>query len=266
MNLVPTEEKERQKIALGMIERYTGSKPQEFQPCILLTNFDFYFESFLAKYRARKKHGNVMEVAHAKSERVSILNFRIGAPTAALVVDILSYLHPQAILMLGMCGGLHPKVKVGEFILPLAAIRNEGTSQFYMPLQVPALPTFRIQKIMSDVLGEMNVPYKTGVVHTTDYRFWEFDQNFRDRLRGERAIAIDMECSAIFITGFRRKAPVGSLLLVSDLPLKKGGIKTQKSSRSVLDRFSSTHLEAGFRTLKAIQALKQPIDLRHFEW
>jgi len=261
-----TEEKRRQDIALGMLERYTGSKPREFFPYILLTNFDHYFNLFTDKYRVIRKHGSVMEVAHAVSEKISMINFRIGAPTAGLVIDILSYINPKAVLMLGMCGGLHPKVKLGEFVLPMAAIRDEGTSQFYMLNQVPALPTFRIQKILSEVLGRMRIPYKTGVVHTTDYRFWEFDRKFRDVLKEERAIAIEMECSTLFVAGFRRKAPIGALLLISDLPLKKGGIKSHKSSETVFKEFAETHLEAGFRTLKVVQSLKDEIKLRHFQW
>ncbi|MBI4970920.1 MAG: AMP nucleosidase [Candidatus Omnitrophica bacterium] len=266
MSQVITDEKNRQVVALGMLERYTGSTPKEFFPHILLTNFDYYFNTFADNYQVRRKHGAVMEVAHAVSEKISMINFRIGAPTAGLVIDILSYINPKAVLMLGMCGGLHPKVKVGEFVLPMAAIRDEGTSQFYMPSQVPALPTFRIQKILSEVLGRMKVSYKTGVVHTTDYRFWEFDSEFREKLKQERAIGIEMECSSLFVAGFRHKTPIGALLLVSDLPLIKGGIKSHKSSESVYKRFADVHLGAGFRTLKAIQSLKEGINLRQFQW
>ncbi len=266
MNTVPLEERKRGKVALGMLERYTGSKPEEFFPSILLTNFDYYFNAFSDNYQVRRKRGSVMEVAHAVSEKISMINFRMGAPTAGLVIDILSYINPRAVLMLGMCGGLHPKVQRGEFILPMAAIRNEGTSSFYMPKDVPALPTFRIQKILSEVLGRMDIPYKTGVVHSTDYRFWEFDAEFRERLRRERAIAIEMECSTLFVAGFRRKAPIGALLLVSDLPLKKGGIKSHKSSEWVFKKYSGDHLEAGFRTLKVIQSHKGGINLRQFQW
>ena len=266
MKKILTEERKRQEVALGMLKRYTGSTPKEFFPYILLTNFDYYFNTFADKYQVRRKHGSVMEVAHAVSEKISMINFRMGAPTAALIIDILSYLSPKAVLLLGMCGGLHPKVKLGEFVLPMAAIRDEGTSAFYMPSDVPALPTFRIQKILSEVLGRAHISYKTGVVHTTDYRFWEFDHEFKERLRKERAIAIEMECSTFFVAGFRRKTPIGALLLVSDLPLKKGGIKSHKSSESVFKRYSTAHLEAGFRTLKTIQSMREQINLRQFQW
>lgn len=261
------EDKKRREVALGMIKRYTGSSPKEFFPHVLLTNFDYYFNKFANSYRVIRKHGSIIEVAHATSEKISMINFRIGAPTAGMLIDILSYIKPKAVLMLGMCGGLNPRVRLGEFVLPMAAIRDEGTSQFYMPKQVPALPTFKIQKILSEVLGRMRIPYKTGVVHTTDYRFWEFDHKFRELLREERAIAVEMECSTLFVAGFRRKAPIGALLLVSDLPLEEGGIKSHKSSEAVFKKYAGKHLEAGLRTLKAIQSLKdEKINIRHFQW
>jgi len=249
-----------------MLERYTGSKPQQFYPFILLTNFKSYFEEFSRSYKAVKTTGSIMETAHSATANISMVNFRMGAPTAALVMDTLSYLNPQALLMLGMCGGLHPNVKVGEFILPMAAIRNEGTSQFYMPSQVPALPTFKVQMILSQVLVQSEVAYKTGVIHSTDYRFWEFDADFKKSLKTEKAMGIEMECSSLFIVGFKRKIPVGALLLVSDLPLKKKGIKTNKSSEKVFKQYSSNHVNLGVQTLKQIQTLKPEIDLRHFEW
>ena len=263
---MPTEDKKRQKVALEMLERYTGSSPNKFHPFILLTNFDHYFQVFSKMYKAKVEEGSVMAVAHSTSAKVSMINFRIGAPTAALVMDIISYIQPKAVLMLGMCGGLHPKVKVGDFILPMAAIRDEGTSSFYMPDRIPALPTFRIQKILSEVLGDRDIQYKTGVVHTTDYRFWEFDQKFRSRLVEERTIVIDMECAAIFVAGFGRRVPIGALLLVSDLPLKRGGIKSVKSSLSVFKNYSKTHLEIGVKTLSSIQHMRDEINLRQFQW
>ncbi|MBI4399084.1 MAG: AMP nucleosidase [Candidatus Omnitrophica bacterium] len=266
MKILSSEENQRERVGLGMLERYTGSKQGDFFPYILLTNFDYYFNVFCKKAKVRFTSGSVMDTAHAPSQEISMINFRMGAPTAGLLIDILSYIKPRAVLMLGMCGGLHPKLQIGEFILPMAAIRDEGTSAFYMPKEVPALPTFRIQKILSEVLGKMDTPYKTGVVHTTDYRFWEFDREFRNRLEKERAIAIEMECSALFIAGFRRKVPIGTLLLVSDLPLKKEGIKSQKISTWVFEKFSGLHLDTGVRTLREIQRLKGGINLRQFQW
>lgn len=171
---------------------------------------------------------------------------------------------PTAVLLLGMCGALHRSLKVGDFILPTAAIRDEGASHHFMPAQVPALPTFKIQKFISQILVESDLDYRTGVVHTTDYRFWEFDEIFRRQLYEERALAIEMECATLFITGFVSKVPIGALLLVSDTPLKRGGIKTGKSAKSVFKKFTDRHLEMGIKSMSEIAERGEHI--RHYKW
>ncbi len=195
---------------------------------------------------------------------VSIVNFSIGSPTAALIIELLSCVNPTAVLLLGMCGGLHRSLKKGDFILPTAAIRDEGASRHFMPPQVPALPTFKIQKFVSQILVEKKHDYRTGVVHTTDYRFWEFDERFKARLYEERSLAIEMETATLFIAGFAAKVPIGALLLVSDLPLRRGGIKTKKSASNVFKQYTDQHLEIGIKAMSEIS--KRGEHIRHYQW
>jgi AMP nucleosidase len=163
-----------------------------------------------------------------------------------------------------MCGGLHRTLKVGDFVLPTAAIRDEGVSRHFLPPQVPALPTFKIQKFISDVVVEKGFDYRTGVVHTTDYRFWEFNDLFKAQLYEERALAIDMETATLFIAGFASKVPIGALLLVSDLPLQRNGIKTKKSAKAVFRKFTDIHLEIGIKSMSEIATRGEHI--RHYKW
>ena len=171
---------EKQKIARGMLERYTGATLDDFQKYIILTNFHRYLEEFSERCKDEIHEGSVMQVVHEPGVGVSMVDFKIGAPTAALIIEILSVLEPEAVLFLGMCGGLHRSLKVGDFILPMAAIRDEGVSHHFIPPQVPSLPTFKIQKFISQIIVEKGLDYRTGVVHTTDYRFWEFDKIFKN--------------------------------------------------------------------------------------
>lgn len=254
----------KQKIARDILERYTGSDLKDFQPHILLTNFDYYMQRFCEKSGSPKISGSAMHCAHDRKAGVSIIDFRIGSPTAALIIEVLSVINPQAVLFLGICGGLHPSLKVGDFIMPTAAIRDEGVSRHFMPPQVPALPTFKIQKFVSQILVEKGCDYRTGVIHTTDYRFWEFNDVFKQQLYSERALAIEMECAALFIGGFVSKVPIGALLLVSDLPLKKGGIKTKKSAKSVFRNYTDLHLEVGILAMSQIEERGETI--RHYQW
>jgi AMP nucleosidase len=192
------------------------------------------------------------------------VDFSIGAPTAALIIELLATTDPKAVLFLGMTGGLHRSLQLGDFILPTAAIRDEGASAHFMPHQVPALPTFKIHKFISQIIVERGLDYRTGVVHTTDYRFWEFDQRFKAQLYEERSLAIDMETATLFVAGFASKVPIGALLLVSDLPLRRGGIKTKKSAKAVFRKYTDLHLEIGIKSMSEIAERGEHI--RHYKW
>lgn len=254
----------KQKIAREMLERYTGSALKDFRHHIILTNFGYYLERFHKLCGGKRTEGSAMAVVHGKTNDVSLIDFSLGSPMAALIIEILATLSPHAVLFLGICGGLHRSLAVGDFILPTAGIRDEGVSRHFMPPQVPALPTFKIQKFVSQILVEKSLDYRTGVIHTTDYRFWEFDQKFKAQLYEERAIAIDMETAALFIAGFSSKVPIGALLLVSDLPLKRGGIKTKQSARAVFRKFTDIHLEVGIKSMSEIAQRGEHI--RHYKW
>lgn len=254
----------KQKIAKDILERYTGSPAKLFRKQIILTNFHYYLERFAHIGQGETHRGSAMAVVHSRKHDVSLVNFSIGSPTAALIIETLSVIEPTAVLLLGMCGGLHRSLKVGDFILPTAAIRDEGASRHFMPPQVPALPTFKIQKFVSQIIVENGYDYRTGVVHTTDYRFWEFDQKFRANLYEERALGIDMETATLFVTGFASKVPIGALLLVSDLPLRRGGIKTKRSAKKVFSRFTDIHLDIGMKSMSEIATRGEHI--RHYKW
>lgn len=252
------------KIAQDILERYTGSPISSFRKQIILTNFEYYLERFHALCGDERTRGSAMGAVHSAKADVSIINFSIGSPTAALIIEVLSVIDPKAVLFLGMTGGLHRSLKLGDFILPTAAIRDEGVSHHFMPVQVPALPTFKIQKFVSQIIVEKGMDYRTGVVHTTDYRFWEFDDKFKAQLYEEHALAVDMETATLFVAGFACKVPIGALLLVSDLPLKRGGIKTKKSAKAVFHKFTDLHLEIGMKSMSEIAERGEHI--RHYKW
>lgn len=259
---------DRASIALETLARYANCDVADFQSYILLTNFSHYVDTFSEQYNATVHVGSVLKVAHAPTVSVSIIDFKVGAPIAALLIDVLSYISPQAVVMLGLCGGLHPSHQIGDFLLPVAAIRDEGVSQHYMPEQVPSLPAFMVQQFISVELMARNMAFRTGVMHTTGYRMWEFDTHFVESLRQEKATAIDMECSALFTAGFARKVPVGALMLVSDLPLQSGGVKTRNLAGHVFEMYTEPHLNIAMAAVKRMQAgaSKAGMNLRRFHF
>ncbi len=244
---------DRRAIALSALERYTGSTATEFRPYILLTNFGAYIDDFAEMSGHEMKKGTTMRSAHWPEENISIIDFGIGSPMAALIIDLLSYLAPRVVLMLGLCGGLSKGYEKGHYFNPIAAVRDEGTSSHYMPPQVPSLSSFDIQRFVVSKLEECGVVYHSGVIHTTNLRFWEFDNDFVLNLKKERCQAIDMECATLFTVGYARRVPVGALMLISDMPLRQGGIKTKESARSLFDQYTSTHIELGMDVIKAMR-------------
>jgi AMP nucleosidase len=256
---------EKRKIAIDMLERYTGHDIKDFQPQIILTNFHYYYDRFLKLLPdCHGTKGSAFAAASSPSAKVTIIEFGIGSAMAVLIMELVAVIEPKAVIFLGMTGGTHSSLSVGDFILPIGAIRADSVSTYFMPIQVPALPTFKIQKFASQVLVEHGIDYRTGVVHTTDLRFWEFDENFKRNLYEERVIGVDMECAALFTAGFASKVSVGALLLVSDTPLKRGGIKTKKSASKVFKSYADLHIELGIEIMADIAERGDTI--RQYKW
>lgn len=255
--------KTKAEIVQNWLPRYTGMKIKEFGQYILLCNFANYITRF-AEMHGVPVVGLDKPCQCATAEGITIINFGMGSPTAATMMDLLSAIRPKAVLFLGKCGGLKKKNKVGDLILPIAAIRGEGTSNDYFPPEVPALPSFALQKAISTTIRDAARDYWTGTVYTTNRRVWEHDDAFKDYLRSIRVMAIDMETATIFITGFANKIPTGALLLVSDQPMIPEGVKTAESDSSVTKDFVDIHLHIGIDSLK--QLINEGLTVKHLRF
>ncbi len=239
-----------EQFAKETLERYSGSAASEYQSSLLLTNFPRYVEYFAKTRGVKVIEGSMFKVAHCPKDGVSILDFKIGSPAAALVIDLCSFLPFKSAILLGMCGGLRRRYKVGDYLVPVASIRDEGTSNFYFPPEVPALANFLMQKAVTEVLDEQNTPYHIGITFTSNMRFWEFNEEFKNRLKATKAHGYEMECATLFTASYKRKFTLGALLLISDLPLNREGVKTKESSAHVFETYMPSHVENGVAILK----------------
>jgi AMP nucleosidase len=242
----------KEDIVNNWLPRYTGKELTSFGDFILLTNFTLYVEMFARWYNV-PVDGKDKNWPTATADGITIINFGMGSPNAATVMDLLSAIQPKAVLFLGKCGGLKKKNKLGDLILPIAAIRSDGTSNDYLPLEIPALPAFKLQSAVSASIVRNNLEYYTGTVYTTNRRVWEYDDRFKKYLIKTRAMAIDMETATIFTVGFANEIPTGALLLVSDQPMISTGIKTGESDIKVTNQFAETHLRIGIEALTEIK-------------
>lgn len=241
----------KEDIIRDWLPRYTGRPLEHFTQHILLTNFQYYVDLF-AQWHNVEVMGIDKPMPNASAEGVTIINFGMGSPNAATVMDLLGGVNPKAALFLGKCGGLKKKNKLGDLILPIAAIRSDGTSNDYLPPEIPALPAFNLQRAVSSTIVKHEREYWTGTVFTTNKRVWEHDERFKRYLRKTRAMSIDMETATIFVVGFYNQIPSGALLLVSDQPMISTGVKTAESDNVVTQRFVNEHLQIGIDSLKEI--------------
>ena len=255
--------KTRREIVANWLPRYTGVDLNQFGEYILLTNFQNYVDLF-AQWHKVTVMGRDRPMPNATAGDITIINFGMGSATAATVIDLLSALPPKAVLFLGKCGGVKHRAEIGDLILPIAAIRGEGTSNDYFPPEVPALPAFALQKAISTTIRDHARDYWTGTIYTTNRRVWEHDEDFKKYLRKIRAMAVDMETATIFMTGFFTEIPTGALLLVSDQPMVPEGIKTAESDKKVNENFVSDHLRIGIDALK--QLINKGLTVKHLRF
>jgi AMP nucleosidase len=255
--------KTKEEIVNNWLPRYTGEKLGNFGEYILLTNFDNYVQLF-ADWHGVEVIGAHKPMQCATAGDITIINFGMGSPGAATIMDLLTAIKPKAALFLGKCGGLKKRNKLGDLILPIAAIRGEGTSNDYLPPEVPALPAFALQKAISTTIREYGVDYWTGTVYTTNRRVWEHDEVFKEYLQKIRAYAIDMETATIFSVGFYNKIPTGALLLVSDQPMVSEGVKTAESDLKITAEYVENHIRIGIDSLK--QLINNGLTVRHLRF
>lgn len=256
--------KTKTDIVNNWLPRYTGMPLESFGEYILLTNFSNYIYMFAQKFDV-PVNGLDKPMQTATSNNITIINFGMGSPMAATVMDLLTAIMPKAVLFLGKCGGLKASSKLGDLILPIAAVRGEGTSDEYMPKEVPALPSFRLQRAVSSMIKKHELDYWTGLVYTTNRRVWEHDEEFKNYLNKIRAMAIDMETATIFTVGFVNKIPHGALLLVSDNPMTPEGVKTTESDQKVTTSFVENHLQIGIDALMELASSGESVKHLKFE-
>ncbi|MDA0907732.1 MAG: AMP nucleosidase [Bacteroidetes bacterium] len=253
----------KQEIVQDWLTRYTGVPLDQFGQYILLTNFQHYVNLF-AEMTGSEIKGLDKPMSSATAEDITIINFGIGSPNTALVMDLLSAIKPEAVLFLGKCGGLKKRNNIGDFILPIGAIRGDGTSDDYFPKEVPAMPSFALQRAISSTIKDKGLNYWTGTVYTTNRRVWEHDEAFKTYLASLRAYAIDMETATLFIVGFHNKIPTGALLLVTDQPMIPDGVKTEAKDKENSRLFDKRHVEMGIESLQ--QLINRGDTIRHLKF
>ncbi len=240
--------KTKSEIVNNWLPRYTGNKLDDFGNYIILTNFNQYLDLFCETQKTEIVNTD-RPMPTANANGISMVDFGMGSANAATIMDLLSAIRPKAVLFLGKCGGIKKKNQLGDLILPIAAIRGDGTSNDYLPPEVPALPAFKLQRAVSSTIRKHGKDYWTGTVFTTNRRVWEYDLKFKKYLKKTRSMAVDMETATIFTVGFANSIPAGALLLVTDQPMISSGVKTEESDENVNKKFVRDHVSIGIDSM-----------------
>lgn len=256
--------KTKEEIVLNWLPRYTGRPLEEFGQYILLTNFSNYLQLFSKWHDDAPIYGLDKPMQSVSANGITLINFGMGSPLAATIMDLLSAIKPHAVLFLGKAGGVRKKNSIGDLVLPIAAVRGEGTSNDYFPAEVPALPAFALQKAISTSIRDHELDYWTGTVYTTNRRVWEHDKQFKKYLKQIRVMAVDMETATIFSVGFANKISTGALLLISDQPMVPDGVKTEESDLKVTSNYVETHLKIGIESLQ--QLIQNKLTVKHLKF
>lgn len=255
----------KDEIVRDWLKRYTGRSLESFPPYVLLCNFTGYLKLFAQKFGVEVE-GFDMPMPSVTYRDITMISFGMGSPNAATVVDLLSAVMPSAVLFLGKCGSLKDRLSIGDYLLPIAAIRGDGTSNEYFPPEVPSLPSFNTLLACSDALAAQNVPYVAGTIYTTNRRVWEQDIEFKKYLTETHAEAIDMETATLFTVGYANRIPLGALLMVSDFPMAPEGIKTAASDKTVNQKYMPQHLDLGISALENIREGRPLLSNIRFQW
>jgi uridine phosphorylase len=145
----------------------------------------------------------------------------LGAPGAVMLLEELVAFGVKRIILLGYCGTIQNGVFLGDLVLPLEAIREEGTSYHYLARGEKSLPDPGIQKNLVDSIGRIGLPLHQGTIWTTDAPYRETAEKVR-RYRMEGVLAVEMEMAAVFAFGKAAKISVGAILIVSDEVREEG--------------------------------------------
>ncbi|SMC71906.1 Uridine phosphorylase [Desulfocicer vacuolatum DSM 3385] len=148
----------------------------------------------------------------------------IGAPYAVMLLESLIARGAKQIIVIGWCGSISSDIQIGDILMPHAAIAHEGTSQNYMActercpeIPLPASPSNAtgLTEKLTEYLDENHIPFKTGTIWTTDAIYRETAEKV-SFFRARGALAVEMECSALFAVAAHRKVELVPLLVVSD--------------------------------------------------
>lgn len=150
-----------------------------------------------------------------ESASLTVVAPAVGAPFAAMILEKLIALGARRVLVLGWCGSVTPQARIGDLILPNRALPGDGTSPHYCRDSEEITPHQGLYSLLATGLQEVEVPWQTGSIWSTDAFYRETKSMIRS-CQAQGVLGIDLELAALFAVGRFRGVAVAALLVVSD--------------------------------------------------
>lgn len=246
---------ERIEISLNRLEHYTGTDPEDFQRYILFTNYDMHVDVFQEMFPdciTPAREGVQMPAYHHKLDNnkgVTLINIGVGPSNAKTITDHVAVLRPDAMIMVGHCGGLRNHQDIGDFVLATGFMRDDGVLDNILPLNIPITPNYLMNVFLKEVLDKYNRNHRMGTIFTTANRNWEFiKRRTVEQIHMSRSIAVDMESATVATNGYRYRIPNATMLCVSDKPLH-GKPKLSDDAQEFYEDSKQLHVEMAVEVL-----------------
>jgi AMP nucleosidase len=249
---------ERMALSMERLQHYCGTPPEAFQRYVLFTNYAMHVEEFRAHFPDAEGPDRPVQMPawHQRTDAhdgVTIVDIGVGPSNAKTVTDHLAVLRPDAMLMIGHCGGLRNHQDIGDFVLATAYLRDDRILDRALPPTVPVIPNHRLNSYLLAALDARRARYRIGTVLTTGNRNWELEiDSIWRTFEQSRAVAVDMESATIATNGFRYRIPNATLLAVSDKPLH-GRPKRAEAATAFYESSRRAHVEIALECIDRVR-------------
>lgn len=194
-------------------------------------------------------------------EKVSVTSTGIGGPSAAIALEELVRCGADTFIRVGTCGGMQPEIRSGDLVIATGAVRMEGTSREYAPIEFPAVADFGIVGALEQAARQKGYPCHIGIVQCKDSFYGQHEPekmpvsyelcNKWEAWKRLGCLASEMESAALFVTAAYHQVRIGSVFLV---------VANQEREKLHLDNPVVHNTEAAVDT--AVEAVRKLISVQ----
>jgi uridine phosphorylase len=206
-----------QEIARGWLFSDLGSDAFPDTVIIPLENPDLHESEFFHEKLTEARHYRCIATGSHRGCPVGVLKSKFGAPAVAMAIEVLANMGVRTVIGVGFCGGLRPDIRCGDLVLPLASVRDDGTTARYVAEGYPAVADLEALDVLRQAAASLAHPWHCGFIWSTDGILLESTESVHHwSTRG--VIGVDMEVGALYTIARLRGLRAAAVLVASDNP------------------------------------------------